>query len=717
MSDDDDLFAVTYTSTQLPALDPDNKMDSLFAALKARFSHYRRKSLAKKVGEEEASDTNNGFGPESIVSHHATNSSEAVRVSYSGLGDGNLMTSSILEKSDAARPADPIAAHGERGPLYWEERELYVAAEDLCTHINGGVNYRLLCNRYQQLTDVVLTLLKEDMALIKTVEIYPQGTCDSALQRLQKLLQESVTMLEKSGIEVPEKLHELTSIVHPESPLGADVSSTASGPAPEPHRASRRATMPGGSVSLDMQPVVLSDVNERSGIAVPPPCEEVNPDGSPICGLLQRGSITSTPTLSAANITAAQGKSPDLVSPLKTEKVPQPTKNPIIDFKTYGTQLSGLSSRADSPNAAASATPRPPSGRPPVRTFTRDEQSPPPTETSREPPQQDEADEEEEGYYLPADNAVHLMGKERIKKLEELYGEGYHLDGMQLLLDVLGVVYKREYDQGELSTPESAFTNLRKDFTTRVAPVFEHNSRTFVLSTTDTTPLRSTYLMECLASRVKPNNFLLEVLQKYPEREIDLLAMNMEPIKDSGLPPLMSILPALYRLKVLDLRLCQLTDEGVSYIAEGVRYHPSLEKIVLSNNDITDESVPHLLTIIHTVPKLSQLALYGCPLSQEAKALLGNEVESPNVHVVYTPHKNKKLSSVSSPRADSAPPNFAASTPAAPTGMYAAAASGGPRLPHVTTPVRPSTGAARRPSDPRSKKMLPPNRRNLQPKK
>ncbi|KPA76455.1 hypothetical protein ABB37_07776 [Leptomonas pyrrhocoris] len=118
-------------------------------------------------------------------------------------GSGNLSKPSTSQPMPDALAESIVVAHARPAP-YWEERELYIVAEDLCCHLNGGVNYRLLCEQYQRALEVLLRLVKEDVALLASsaVEVLPGGTT-KVLGKLQALLTESRKMLAEAGINVP----------------------------------------------------------------------------------------------------------------------------------------------------------------------------------------------------------------------------------------------------------------------------------------------------------------------------------------------------------------------------------------------------------------------------------------------------------------------------------------------------------------------------------
>jgi hypothetical protein len=181
------------------------------------------------------------------------------------LGDSSMANASSVGGSGGSATAsrhstsqpvpDPLAtsivvANAHPAP-YWEERELYIVAEDLCCHLNGGINYRLMCEQYQRAFEVLLTLVKEDVALCASgaVELVPGGTT-RVMGKLQALLKESRRMLEAAGVDVPPRL----SSILEELPTSPEEHPFVESP-PAPRHAT--PSLPGGaSNSMSLNPGV-----------------------------------------------------------------------------------------------------------------------------------------------------------------------------------------------------------------------------------------------------------------------------------------------------------------------------------------------------------------------------------------------------------------------------------------------------------------------------
>ncbi|KAG5484051.1 hypothetical protein LSCM1_05905 [Leishmania martiniquensis] len=145
--------------------------------------------------------------PHSILGDSTMVSGISVNGGGSVSGGGGAAAPHPLMKSHESARESTVASRARPAP-YWEERELYIVAEDLCCCLNGGVNYRGLCEQYQRALEVVLTLVREDVQLCMSgdLELVPASMVTSFLAKIKGLLKESKRMLDEAGVNVLPRL-------------------------------------------------------------------------------------------------------------------------------------------------------------------------------------------------------------------------------------------------------------------------------------------------------------------------------------------------------------------------------------------------------------------------------------------------------------------------------------------------------------------------------
>lgn len=236
------------------------------------------------------------------------------------------------------------------------------------------------------------------------------------------------------------------------------------------------------------------------------------------------------------------------------------------------------------------------------------------------------------------DAAAASPGRARLRRLEELYGELYAMDGMALLTDALGVVFTREYDQGPLQQYKHGFTAFQRDVNGKVTPALQ-SYEALQLRITDLAPLRSSYLASCLVYRVRPNNTVLDHLKRIDhDRSAEAMLLGGLHLGDRGVAAVVEgVVPRLYRLRRLDLSENDITDAALDALLRATRYHPALEHLSLSRNPITDAALPHLLRIVQTLPRLSVLSLQSCAMKPTTRTMVETELAEPGTYAVPLP--------------------------------------------------------------------------------
>ncbi|KPI89701.1 hypothetical protein ABL78_1194 [Leptomonas seymouri] len=516
----------------------------------------------------------------------------------SGGGNGNASKRTTSQPARDMLAESIVAAHAHPAP-YWEERELYIVAEDLCCYLNGGINYRLLCEQYQRALEVMLRLVKDSVAVCASgaVEFLPSGTT-KALGKLQTLMKESLTMLEEAGIDVPSRLStilDLLSCASEESPLserpyvspspppsaatGAMNGNSASSanangaPAADLHCSNARLPFPQAptrrqtsanpvSMSNDttttgngalLPPRVLSGGSNRYPV---PPRKRSSTStsdtshtpvhffiaGSAAPGGSGTGTRRNTPN-STAFVDPPEGGIPSLC----TDKV---NSTPEGSTGTHELRSSILRSSITGNTGAISSlvTPTPPSNAPTApkpkhddSVATCDSPIPGVPPHALDDHLADDSNHRQQPSSLEPpeveSSAVDQITSfhGRLRLLKELYGEHYALNGMALLTDALGVVFAHEYDQGPEQRCQDSFAIFQRDVNAKVMPALKSYDA-LQQCITELTPLRSAYLTSCLTRRVRPNDTVLNQLKNIDhDRTLEALQLGGLHLGDLGM--------------------------------------------------------------------------------------------------------------------------------------------------------------------------------------
>lgn len=554
------------------------------------------------------------------------------------MGDGSLRanpTSSRPSCPTQSSPFEPIVVPHPHPTPYWEERELYIAAEDLCCYLNGGINYRVLCHQYRCALDVLLTLVKEDLKLFKTngVDILPSGSMLSLLGKLQTLIKESKALLSDAGVNLPVGLSSVLDQLSRVGGVERDEKSASQHPHSSSGRGSQMQSPPSVSVGAPKAFYITSSNAQWSPKAATPDeggeglgSSLGKPPAHPL--IMRRGP--------PAEYTTIDEIATHRMAPLK------PVQGSIDNIANVSNGTAPMDDTHDSglPHLTASYSES--------YSFLTNTQPTPEAVTG---PRSDTAEKSSGfSYTIPAssspsraDSMVSLAlpldteyppQRNRLRQLQELYGKEYYLDGMSLLLDVLGIVYTNEYDQKDRGSAEDVFKTFKTDAQSRMAPVLE-TSTMLKQYTTDLTPLRSTYLADCLAFRVRPNSTLIDHLKRMEDRTPETLMLSGLQLGDAAVASLMeNVIPRLYRLRYLDLSGNDLHDGVLSNLLQAVRYHPALERINLSQNYITDHGVVYLLRMAQTVPKLKEIWVQGCLMRPSSRHMIQTELSHPGTYPV-----------------------------------------------------------------------------------
>ncbi|CCD13249.1 unnamed protein product, partial [Trypanosoma congolense IL3000] len=80
------------------------------------------------------------------------------------------------------------------------ERDLFIAANNLCTYLNGGIDYRHLCLKYQRMFEMLIDLIKEDVNMLRSVDPFSAGSIEEVIKTLRGIYLETRSLLEQHGI-------------------------------------------------------------------------------------------------------------------------------------------------------------------------------------------------------------------------------------------------------------------------------------------------------------------------------------------------------------------------------------------------------------------------------------------------------------------------------------------------------------------------------------
>ncbi|CCW61855.1 unnamed protein product [Phytomonas sp. EM1] len=142
---------------------------------------------------------------------------------HSGRGHPNSEKPPSLSVHLDHRPHEGLSIMNKmRSGTYWEERELYASCEELCSFLNGGINYRLLFYQTQENLTRLVRALQAEMAFF-TEQLSAMDTVERLAGSFGKLLLETVQLLRAHQIELPEgiarKVAVLTATSSSSSPL------------------------------------------------------------------------------------------------------------------------------------------------------------------------------------------------------------------------------------------------------------------------------------------------------------------------------------------------------------------------------------------------------------------------------------------------------------------------------------------------------------------
>ncbi|RNF13626.1 uncharacterized protein Tco025E_06115 [Trypanosoma conorhini] len=451
------------------------------------------------------------------------------------------------------------ASNRPRGPTYWQERELYVAASELCHYLNGGVNYRTMCMQYQSILEPLLKMLREDIQLARHTDFLPGGTLDRAHAIFSQLLNESKELLVENGV-----------IPRSEVRLAGKVENKDHGKAGE--TSNHEYTLPVALTCTESYNTDSSTQNRSS---------ERHSSGRGNSGRQHESRVT----ISAPTEGSDQEKP---YSPLPLyNSASKCASEDIYDVQTPHVlpteECTGNRFQANS------------SARPGSEEALRAESSP--------------------------------RNRSRYHCMEELYNELYLHDGMNMLIEMMRVVFLKEYNNADSKTVDEAFSKFRENVDNDLLPHIQ--SYDALVSPTKVQPLlRSAYVLNCLQRYIQPNERLLAILQHIDsERDATSLFLVNMSLRDTDMKPFVALLPRLSHLRYLDLSHNDIHDAGVRELCSALEGHPSLELLDLSDNPLTDAAGAELIQLAATTTHLKAVGQQGIAFSHHIREALGSQLQ------------------------------------------------------------------------------------------
>ncbi|KAH9600176.1 Leucine-rich repeat [Trypanosoma melophagium] len=469
---------------------------------------------------------------------------------------------SPLCKSDNAAGFSSPHSSKSRSVTYRNERELFVAATDLCQYLNGGVDYRAICVQYQFAMEILLRLLREDLQIARKMDVLPGGTIDHIFNTFSDLFREGKHLLAVNGVikndsGTAEHCFSLTTAIptngiHERNPAMTDSHFTS---------ASESSARRSAKKKLNVTIGANNDGSDKSALVYEPlrlnTCGDAFtgedyefrfPDGTP------RDEVTGLP------------QSTNIVNNTQTSTNESNVSPSVV--KTQGTD-----------------------------SISRD------------------------------------------KRLEELYNMYWKSDGINMINDMIQMVFLKEYDQSvKKNKRKYDYLRFKRDLEERVLSSLKDYD-TFQSSTEDHSELRSDYVVNCLHNHVKPNEKVLDILSTPSVwRGTSSFVLSNMHLGDAGVKSLAPLLPRLGQVHLLDLSSNDIHDTGVADLCTGLLKHPVLESLDLSNNPLTDASAKALLNLATENIHLKEVGCQGIKFSPNTQQALDQRLQhNKNRSVLWLP--------------------------------------------------------------------------------
>ncbi|EKF37611.1 hypothetical protein MOQ_002194, partial [Trypanosoma cruzi marinkellei] len=485
----------------------------------------------------------------------------------------SLQSCSPSENGHASVPVDPLPPLTPfcrpHWPTYWNERELHVAASELCQCLNGGVNYRAMCIQYQTIFELLLTMLKEDIRLVREMEFIPSGTLEKSYKVLSELVNESRQLLAECGLIPVSSIRVMEEV--------ENKSSTEAVEMPNPEYA-----LPIALACSDSNNKITNNNNNNNN-------NFIHQSRSVDKGGYGRGHGTKHET----RVTISD--------PLE-DSLKETAYTPLHLYSSPGKAVADDSYDVDTPKL-------------------------PVEEENAVPETLGIQGAKSGGYYGGVKTNMDLVNQSRYQSMEELYKELYLNEGMDMLVAMARMVFLKEYHNGVAKSRDEAFLTFRKHLDEHLLPCIQ-SYEALVCSPAMQTSLRSEYVVNCLQQRIRPNERLLDVLSRVgPEHDLSSMALASMNLNDNDMKPFVLLLPRLCFLRFLDISHNEIHDDGVRELCSVLECHPSLEVLDLSDNPFTDIGGTALLQLATTTTQLKAVGQQGVAFSAHIRKAISHQLQ------------------------------------------------------------------------------------------
>ncbi|ESL10377.1 hypothetical protein TRSC58_01892 [Trypanosoma rangeli SC58] len=238
-----------------------------------------------------------------------------------------------------------------------------------------------------------------------------------------------------------------------------------------------------------------------------------------------------------------------------------------------------------------------------------------------------------------------LRSRSRYHCMEELYNKLYLDEGMNMLVEMMQLVFLKEYKHTDSKSGNEAFAKFKENIDNELLP---HIRSYDALVSPKTQPLlRSTYILNCLHHHIQSNKQLLKSLQRIDsERDASSVALVNMNLCDTDMKPFIALLPRLSCLRSLDLSHNNIHDDGVRELCSALEGHPSLELLDLSDNPLTDTAGAELIHLATTTTNLKAVGQQGIGFSQHTREALGSQLRKNRIACGTSFMSNQILSGV-----------------------------------------------------------------------
>ncbi|RNF04503.1 hypothetical protein TraAM80_05095 [Trypanosoma rangeli] len=235
--------------------------------------------------------------------------------------------------------------------------------------------------------------------------------------------------------------------------------------------------------------------------------------------------------------------------------------------------------------------------------------------------------------------------RSRYHYMEELYNKLYLDEGMHMLVEMMQLVFLKEYIHADSKTGDEAFAKFKEDIDNELLPYIQ--SYDALVSPKMQPLLRSTYVLNCLQHHIQSNEELLKILQRIDsERDTSSVALAKMDLCDADMRPFIALLPRLSCLRSLDLSHNNIHDAGVHELCSVLEGHPSLELLDLSDNPLTDTAGAELIQLATTTTNLKVVGQQGIGFSEHTREALGSQLQKNRIACGTSFMPNQLLSGV-----------------------------------------------------------------------